>query len=337
MKRPVHINRQVHLAALIAGFSLAGCLAGLHKTDPAPMPPPRDQSAERDARQIEQMEKLRAKANETGTAADASSFASVLGTLHHNKVDVRRNLPPTLVDEAATCLDRARKERPEEAHALLARKGELYIEFGRNDEGFAALRESMAARPNLRAFEILGKQHKEANEVAELERMCKKTLPGMKTDIQRYTVLDKCIQFSGASTVEGGLRWASKKDVEFYRQMRAEVDRGQAELDERHRAEDARQREKWHQEDRERERDAQGPGGLRAPVRVRALAVQEQLRQHDRLPGSLPDGRLGLQEELPALADHARAARDDGKMSWRAASQMAATAGCLILRSTEMA
>ena len=261
IKSPVQIHRQIHLAVLITGFSLAGCLAGLHKKDPAPMPPPRDQSAERDARQIEQMEKLRAKANETGAAADATSFASVLGTLHHNKVDVRRTLPPTLVDEAATCLDRARKERPEEAHALLARKGELYIEFGRNDEGFAALRESMTARPNIRAFEILGKQHKEANEVAELERMCKKTLPAMKTDIERYVVLDKCIQFSGASTVEGGLRWASKKDVEFYREKRAEVARGQAELDERHRAEDARQREKWHEEDKERERQRNDQAG----------------------------------------------------------------------------
>ena len=33
----------------------------------------------------------------------------------------------------------------------------------------------------------------------------------------------------------------------------------------------------------------------------------------------------------------ARGGREPGKMSWRAASQMATTAGCLILRSTEMA
>ena len=33
---PVPIHCQVHLAALIAGFSLAGCLAGLHKKAPAP-------------------------------------------------------------------------------------------------------------------------------------------------------------------------------------------------------------------------------------------------------------------------------------------------------------
>ena len=105
-KRPlVPLVHLVPIGVLIAGVGLAGCLAGLHKKDPAPLPPPRDQSAERDARQIEQMERARAKANQTGAAADATTFASVLGTLHHNKVDVRRNLPPTLVDEAATCLD----------------------------------------------------------------------------------------------------------------------------------------------------------------------------------------------------------------------------------------
>jgi hypothetical protein len=260
MRRPLR-SRDVPVAALLATLGLAGCLAGLHKKDPAPMPPPRDQRAAGDARQIEQMEKLRAKANETGAALDAAAFASILGTLHHNKVDERRNLPPTLVDEAAACLDRARKERPEEAHALLARKGDMFIQFGRNDEGFAALRESMAARPNIRAFEILGKAHKEANEVADLERMCKKTLPAMTTDDQRYFVLDKCIEFSGASTVEGGLRWASKKDVEFYRAKRVEVDHAHAEFVEKRKADDARQREEWRAQDRERDRKRDDQAG----------------------------------------------------------------------------
>jgi hypothetical protein len=254
IEHPPRRPGQFLLAALLCVVPLTGCLAGFYKKDPAPMPPPRDHSAERDAKQIEQMEKLRVKANQTGASADAISFANMLGTLHHNKVDVRRNLPPTLVDEAATCLDRARQDRPEEAHELLARKGELYIQFDRNDEGFTALRESMTARPNTRAFEILGKAHKDANEVAELERMCKKTLPAMKTDNERYFVLDKCIQFSGAATVEGGLRWASKKDVEFYRQKRVEVDQAHAEFLERRKADDARQREEWRAQDRERDR-----------------------------------------------------------------------------------
>ena len=124
-------HRYFHL--LSATLFAVGCLHGLAKEkEAAPMPPPRDHRAESDARQIDQMEKLRAKANQTGTPIDAITFAVFLGTLHHNKVDERRNLPPALVDEAATCLDRARKERPEEAPELLARKGELYMQCLKN-------------------------------------------------------------------------------------------------------------------------------------------------------------------------------------------------------------
>jgi hypothetical protein len=226
------------------------------------MPPPRDQRAADDARQIDRMEKLRAKANQTGAAIDAISFAVALDTLHHNRVDERRNVPmPALVDEAAACFDRARKERPEEAHGLLARKGELYLQFGRSDEGYAALRESMAARPNPLAFDLLGKSYKETNSVADLERMCKKTLPVMETENERYFVLDRCIEYSGASTIDGALRWASKKDVQFYKEKRVEVDRARVELRERQRAEDERQQERWRQEDRERDRQRNEQAG----------------------------------------------------------------------------
>jgi hypothetical protein len=251
IKRHV-LPRSVHLAALLAGLSLAGCVPALYPNGVQPAAP-RDVRADSDGRQIEQMETARSKANATGSAIDATTFAVLLGTLHQNKVDERRNLPPTRVDEAATCLDRARAQRPEEAHELLASKGELYIQFGRNDEGFAALRESMAARPNVRAFALLGKAHKETNDLAALERMCRKTLPAMKEDDDRYFVLDKCIEFSGASTVEGGLRWASAKDVEFYRQKRVEVDRRREAFGERKRAEQEREQEQWRARDRERE------------------------------------------------------------------------------------
>lgn len=235
----------VHVATLLAGVSLAGCVSALYGTG--------DVRAESDARQIEQMETARSKANTTGSAIDATSFAILLGTLHQTKVDERRSVSPTRVDEAAACLDRARAQRPEEAHELLATKGELYIQFGRNDEGLAAMRESMAARPNVRAFAILGKA--QTNDLAAVERMCKTTLPAMKEDDDRYFVLDKCIEFSGASTVEGGLRWASEKDVEFYRQRRVEVERKREEFAERKRAEQEREQEQWRQRDREREQE----------------------------------------------------------------------------------
>lgn len=231
---------QIRSAAPFAALWLAGC-ANLYGAGPQP---PQDPHAVSDTNQIERMEQLRAKANQSSAAADAVAFDQALQMLHLNEVDKRRTLPlPKLVDEAAACLDRARKGRPEEAYRLLAEKGELYVQFGRHDEGYAALRESMEARPNLQAFDILGKSYKETNAVAELEQMCTKTLPVMETRKDRYIVLDRCLTYSGASTIEGGLRWASKKDVQFYREMTADLDRSREAFYEQQRADDQRQNE----------------------------------------------------------------------------------------------
>jgi hypothetical protein len=245
-RRSLSRSPYFRLSPLLASVSLVGCASALYGNAASS-----DVLADSDKRQIEQMETARSKANATGSAIDATTFAILLGTLHQSKVDERRPLPPTRVDEAAACLDRARAQRPEEAHELLATKGELYIQFGRNDEGLAAMRESMAARPNVRAFAVLGKA--QANDLAALERMCKKTLPAMKEDDDRYFVLDKCIEFSGATTVEGGLRWASADDVEFYRQRRVEVDRRREAFGERKRAEQEREQEQWRERNREHE------------------------------------------------------------------------------------
>jgi len=241
--------RRIPVAALLTGVSLAGCVPAAYTNRGSG----RDPRADSDAQMIGQMETARAKANATATAVDATTFAGMVVLLHQYKTDERRPLPmPTLVAEATTCLDRARAQRPEEAYALLEQKGELFIQFGRADEGYAALRASMAARPNVRAFEILGKAHKDANQIAELEQMCKQTLPAMKEDEERYFVLEKCIEFSGASTVEGGLRWASAEDLAFYKQKSVEVERKHEQFVERKRAEDEREQEQWRERNRER-------------------------------------------------------------------------------------
>ncbi|HMF40962.1 MAG TPA: hypothetical protein VKQ32_09710 [Polyangia bacterium] len=246
--QPLHPGRGP-LAALLGGCWLAGCIPAAYTNPQAA----RDVRADSDAQMIGQMETARAKAKAAPTAVDATSFAVMVGLLHQNQIDQRRSLPmPTLVAEAATCLDRAREQRPEEAYALLEQKGELFIVFGRTDEGFAALRESMAARPNIRAFEILGNAHKEANQLAELEQMCKQTLPAMKEDDDRYIVMERCIEFSGASTVEGGLRWASAEDVALYRRKRVEAEQKHDAFVERKRAEDEREQEQWRQRNQER-------------------------------------------------------------------------------------
>ena len=99
------------------------------------MPPPRDQSAERDARQIEQMEKLRAKANQTGAAADATTFVE---RARDAAPQQGRRAPQPAARDAGrrgrrpASIARARSG-PEEAHCPWPAKGELYIEFGRNE------------------------------------------------------------------------------------------------------------------------------------------------------------------------------------------------------------
>jgi hypothetical protein len=239
----------VHVVALATSLGLACIPVAKSKPPPAPA---RDHQAERDAQKVERMEKARAKAMAApGSASEASDFAFALNGLHRDGIAARRNLPPTLVDDATQCLDKARQARPEEAHELLSRKGELLISAGRNDDGLQALGESMDAQPNLRAFEILGKSYKQQNQTGDVEKLCKRMLPAMRSETTRYTVLDKCIQFSGASTVEGGLRWASGKDVEFYRQKRAELDESTRQHQQQQRSE---QREQWKAQDAERER-----------------------------------------------------------------------------------
>ena len=54
------------------------------------------------------------------------------------------------------------------------------------------------------------------------------------------------------------------------------------------------------------------------------------------VPAGAPSLSAALRAPRPDGVD-ARGGREPRKMSWRAASQMATTAGCLILRSTEMA
>jgi hypothetical protein len=245
------MNIRTSLFVALASSSVLACIPGLTQPKPPPAPP-RDHQAERDAQKIERVEKLRVKAMAApGSSSEAGDFAFALVGLHRDGIAARRNLPPTLVDDAARCLDQARDARPEEAHELLSRKGELLLEAGRQDDGFRALRESMDARPNLRAFELLGKSYKQQNQIDDLEKLCKRTLPAMRTDTQRYDILHKCIAFSGASTIEGGLRWASAKDVEFYRQKHTEVADANARFQEQKRLE---QKEEWRKQDQERDR-----------------------------------------------------------------------------------
>jgi hypothetical protein len=118
---------------------------------------------------------------------------------------------------------------------MLAEKGSLLITAGRKDEGITAL-EASFAKPNLWPVAKL-LEHYAESKPAQVAVVCKKARPVVKSDDERYALLDQCNHWGR------GLTWATKADVAFYEQQRAEEER-QAE------AENAAWREK---QDRERE------------------------------------------------------------------------------------
>jgi hypothetical protein len=206
-------------AVLLASFVLVACA---HKPKQPATPDP---ATANDAKRMDRMEKAHARALAApGSASEAGAFAFELTMLYSQGIAQRQKVAPTLVDEAAGCLDSAKDALPDEAPDLLARKGELLLAAGRNDDGIRALRDSIAARPNLRAFNLLAKNYQARNETAEVAPLCKKILPAMKSDESRYAVLDDCIKYSGAASTEAGLRWAPAKDVAFYKARKRDLE-----------------------------------------------------------------------------------------------------------------
>lgn len=178
-----------------------------------------------DQRTVELMEKMRLRAlNKPGGAPEASDFAYNVTQLYTQGVTLRRTISPALVDEAVHSLDEARTQQPDMAADLLARKGELLLAAGQPEAGVGALRESIADRPNLRAFKPLIRHYESTGATAEFEPLCKRMLPGMKTEENRYVVLDECLKAGGASTPEAGLKWAGAKELAFYKARKKELD-----------------------------------------------------------------------------------------------------------------
>jgi len=216
----IRIGGKPLAAVLLASLALVSCAH--KKAAPAA---PADPAAANDGKRIERMEKARARALAApGSASEAGAFAFEVTMLYTQGIAQRQNPAPTWVDEAVGCLDSAKDALPDEAPDLLARKGELLLAANRSDDGIKALHASIAARPTLRAFNLLAKTYSERKETAEVAPLCKKTLPAMKSDESRYAVLDDCIKYSGAATAEAGLRWAPSKDVAFYKARKRDLE-----------------------------------------------------------------------------------------------------------------
>jgi hypothetical protein len=218
-----HPHRHLPLAAtlLLGSIAVLGCG---HKKPPAPAAAP-GASAANDQKIVDLMEKMRARAlkNPEG-AIEATDFAYYVTQLYTQGVTQRRTIAPGLLEEAEKCLDEARTAKPEDAADLLARKGEMLLAAGKDAAGVAALRLSIAERPNLRAFKPLIKHYADTKGTADAEALCKKTLPAMKSDENRYVVLDECLKCSAAESPEAGLKWAGHKEVNFYKARKRDLE-----------------------------------------------------------------------------------------------------------------
>ena len=214
----------------IRGMTLGLCIGlciGLQLVACHPKPPQAqtDPAAANDTKLVERMEKMRARAkNAPGGATEASDFASHVTMLFTQGVANRRPVAPALVDEAVQCLDSAKEANPDDAPDLLVRKGELLLAAGKHEPGANALRESIALRPSLRAFNPLAKFYASEKQSNELVALCKKTLPAMKSDESRYALLDDCLKYSGATAPEAGLGWAPPKELAFYKARRRDLE-----------------------------------------------------------------------------------------------------------------
>jgi hypothetical protein len=178
-----------------------------------------------DTKVIERMEMMRTRAlGAPGGISEALDFADYVTLIFSQGISARWPVPPALVEEAVASLERARKDHPAETADLLAEKGELLLAAGRTESGASALRDSIAARPSLRAFTPLAKLYAAQKLSTEIVALCKRTLPMMKSEESRYAVLDDCLRYSGANTPEVGLSWAPHREVSFYKARHRELE-----------------------------------------------------------------------------------------------------------------
>lgn len=218
-------------------FTLFGCLPTYKAPDYAAShaAAQADANAQVDATMIARIDQARVGAK-SGAPNEAWKFAKEVenayatGTIGRGKLD-----GAALTDEAVAYLDAAAKVEPGQ---MLAEKGSLLITAGREADGIAAL-EASFAKPNLWPVAKL-LEHYAKSEPAQITVVCKKARPIVKSDEERYALLDQCMHWGK------GLTWASKTDVAFYEQTR-EAEQRQAEADNAAwRAKQDREREQLH-------------------------------------------------------------------------------------------
>jgi len=216
------------LAGSFLAFTATGCLV-------MPPPPSYDPAAVQRAQlgaqsQVDdhvsgRLDRARADAKKGG-AREAIVFAKEVENTFHTGMNARGKVDgAALTNEAVGYLEAAAKANVADAPRLFAAKGSLLVTAGRKDDGQRALEDSLALTPNLWPVGKLLELYSEAGRAQDVTNVCKKVRPVVKTDEERYALLDQCLHWSHAASPEGGLAWAPKDDVGFYKQARAAEER----------------------------------------------------------------------------------------------------------------
>jgi hypothetical protein len=124
-------------------------------------------------------------------------------------------------EEALAALGAVESRSGPQLPTLIADRGLLLLDLGRNQEGWAELQRSMAMAPTLAAARGIVSVWGARNRSDKVGEACARTLPAMREPDSRFQLLDLCLKNMHASTEAAALAWAPPEALAFYRDERA--------------------------------------------------------------------------------------------------------------------
>jgi len=159
----------------------------------------------------------------TGQPREAFELAElVIKSYDSESVKSGRVVPSAFAEKAVTSLDLAIAADKAKSPALLWTQGKLWRAAGKAELAEAAFRASLVARPRLDPLLEFFQLSQGRLSSAEVKGLCKRTRPHVATDEERFTLLEASLRYGHSVSVEGGLSWASREDLGWYKRRAAE-------------------------------------------------------------------------------------------------------------------
>jgi len=169
---------------------------------------------------------IRAESNAeraAGRPREAFELAElVIKSYDTESVKSGRVVPRPFAEKAAASLDLAITADKAQSAALLWTQGRLWRAAGKVELAEAAFRASLVARPRLDALLEFFEMSQGRLSPAEVKGLCKRTRPYVATDEERFTLFEASLRYGHSASVEGGLSWASREDLGWYKRQAAE-------------------------------------------------------------------------------------------------------------------